>query len=89
MAGLQLPLGNFQLGHFAAERPLHGYPEQFLAVSVASLAADAAKTAQDANEDSAAVKHILACLGSMRSAGLLRNLVASCTIFNKLSILGR
>jgi hypothetical protein len=65
------------------ELPLHGFAEQYMVISDFGLSSEAARgeICEDANENSDAIKEVLACLGAMRSVGILRNLVANCTIF--------
>ena len=73
-------LGSFRLAGLT-ESPLHGFAEQFSAVANFGLEDPQGEICEDAEENSAAVKEVLACLSTMRSVGMLRNLVANCTIF--------
>jgi hypothetical protein len=77
--------GNYQLANLG-ELPLNGFAEQYRMVSAFGLSSDDTRgeICEDAEENSNAIKEVLACLSTMRSVGVLRNLCANFTIFDKL-----
>ena len=82
MAPMVVSMGSFSLAGLA-EVPLHGFAEQYLVVSDFGLSSEDTRgeICEDASENSAAVKEVIACLSTMRAVGILRNLVANCSIF--------
>ncbi len=80
-----VPMGSYKLAGLCSELPLHGFAEQYMMISGFGLASDETRgeISEDANEKSSAVKEVFACLSTMRSDNILRNLVANCTISDK------